>query len=415
MREHLISSFSPGEDIHASNWRDIFARCALAFFCIALWQKWSLFYAFFFLTSAWIIDGGLQKFGRLIEEPLVLGILVFCGVLVLGLLWSDYSDMGQNKWKKYFILLTFIPFLSLLNKERLPWVMAAFLIGYLGVLLTGCYQWMVSGEKGAPFFEISYLAFSAMLGIGIILMAFLGSICQERKITFLCWAIAIFLLFLQFHQSARGLLLATILTLLLLIFLRYRSQGKKFLGILALFMTVILLFAVSSNDFQERLELIKNDLNLVLQGDYTTSLGYRLAIWDVGVHGIAKRPLLGYGTGMPEIYFEETIQTYKNGIYKDLPEFQKTSHYHNDWIEIGMHLGGLGIFALVFLLWSWFQTLKNHQLSLLGMVLIYYVFLAGLTDTFLLYNRIPIILLVVTAIMVCWQRPIIGAYNLLKI
>lgn len=415
MRENRISLVCLGEGMRVSGWRDIFARCALVFFCIALWQKWSLFYAFFLLALAWIIDGGFQKFSRLIEEPLVLGILVFCGVLVLGLLWGDYSDTGQNKWKKYFIFLTFIPFLSLLNKERLPWVIAAFLIGYLCVLLTGSYQWIVSGERGAPFFEISYLAFSAMLGIGIILMAFLGSTCQVRKITLLCWFIAFILLFLQFHQSARGLLLATILALLLLIFLRYRSQGKVFLGILALFMTVILLFAMSSNDFQERLELVESDLNSVLQGDYTTSLGYRLAIWDVGVHGIAERPLLGYGTGMPEIYFEETIQTYKNGIYKNLPEFQKTSHYHNDWIEIGMHLGGLGIFALVFLLWSWFQTLKNHQLSLLGIVLICYVFLAGLTDTFLLYNRIPIILLVVTAIMIYWQRPITGMHNQLKI
>ncbi len=414
MRENLISPVYPEEGMRVNNWRDIFARCALAFFCIALWQKWSLFYAFFLLAFAWIIDGGFQKFSRLIEEPLVLGILVFCGVLVLGLLWSDYLDTGQNKWKKYFILLTFVPFLSLLNKERLPWVIAAFLFGYLCVLLTGCYQWIVLGERGVPFFEISYLAFSAMLGIGIILMAFLGSICQVRKITLLCWFIAVVLLFLQFHQSARGLLLATVFTLLLLIFLRYRSQGKKFLGILALFMIVILLFAMSSNVFQERLELVERDLNSVLQGDYMTSLGYRFAVWDVGVHGIAERPLLGYGTGMPEIYFEETIQTYKNGIYKSLPEFQKTSHYHNDWIEIGMHLGGLGIFVFIFLLWSWFQTFKNHQLSLLGIVLICYVFIAGLTDTFLLYNRVPIILLVVTAIMICWQRPITGTHNQLK-
>ncbi|SDY34900.1 O-antigen ligase [Nitrosomonas sp. Nm33] len=406
MRENRISLFCPGEGIRVSGWRDMFAKCALAFFCIALWQKGSLSYAFFLLAFAWIIDGGFQKFSRLIEEPLALGILVFCGVLVLGLLWGDYSDTGQNKWKKYFILLTFIPFLSLLNKERLPWVIAAFLIGYLCVLLTGGYQCIVSGESGVPFFEISYLAFSAMLGIGIILMAFLGSICQVRKITLLYWFIAFVLLFLQFHQSARGLLLATVLALLLLIFLRYRSQGKIFLGILALFMTVILLIAMSSNVFQERLKLIERDLSSVLQGNYMTSLGYRLAIWDVGVHGIAERPLLGYGTGMPEIYFEETIQTYKNGIYKNLPEFQKTSHYHNDWIEIGMHLGGLGIFALIFLLWSWFQTLKIYQLSLLGVILICYVFLAGLTDTFLLYNRIPIILLVVTAIVICWQKPI---------
>jgi O-antigen ligase len=415
MRENRIGLFSLEGRIYTNGWRDLFARGALIFFCMALWQKWSLFYAFFVLAFAWIIDGGFQKFSGLMKEPLVLGILIFCGVMALGLFWGDYSDTAQNKWKKYFILLTFIPFLSLLNKERLPWVIAAFLTGCFGVLLTGIYQWAILGGQGVPFFELSYLAFSAMLGVGIILMAFIGSTCRVRGVAILCWSIAFLLLFLQFNQSARGLLLATVLALLLLIFLRYRSQGKVFLGVLALIMTAILLFAMSSNVFQERLELIERDLNSILQGNYTTSLGYRLAIWDVGVHGIAERPFLGHGTGMPEIYFEKTIPTYKNGIYKNLPEFQRTSHYHNDWIEIGMHVGGLGIFALIFLLWSWFQTLKTHKLRVLGAVLICYIFLAGLADTFLLYNRIPIILLIVTAIVICWQRPITGTHNQLKI
>lgn len=411
MSENRVSLFYAVERIGVTGWRDIIARCALVFFCIALWQKWSLFYAFFLLVLAWLIDGGLQKISRVTKEPLVLGILVFCGLMALGLLWSDYSDTGQNKWKKYFILLTFIPFLSLLNKERLPWVMAAFLIGYGGVLLTGVYQWAILGEQGVPFFGISYLAFSAILGIGIIIMAFIGSACKVKSAVLVCWFITLLLLFLQFNQSARGLLLATMFALLLLIFLRYRSERRVFVSIFALIMTVTVLFALSSQVFQQRLELIEKDLSAVLQGNYTTSLGYRLAIWDVGMRGIAERPLLGHGTGMPEIYFEQTIPTYKNGIYKNLAEFQRTSHYHNDLIEIGMHIGGLGIAAFVFLLWSWFQTFKNHHLSGLGAAMICYVFLAGLTDTFLLYNRIPILLLAVTAIAICWKQPVDSLHN----
>src|SRR5690606_12114139 len=126
-----------------------------------------------------------------------------------------------------------------------------------------------------------YLAFSAMLGIGIILMAFIGSTCQTKGRALLCWSMALFLLFIQFNQNARVLLLATVVALLLLIFLRYRAERRAFLGIFAAMMTAILLFAMSSSVFQERLELVASDLNSVLQGNYTTSLGYRLAIWDV--------------------------------------------------------------------------------------------------------------------------------------
>jgi O-antigen ligase len=414
MREGRISLLYSGKRMLVNEWRDLFAKCALVFFCIALWQKWTLFYAFFLLTLAWIIDGGLQKFSKLIKEPLVIGILLFCSLLIVGLLWGDYSEASQNKWKKYFILLTFIPFLSLLNKERLLWVIPAFLVGYLCVLLTGVYQWAFLGEQGVSFFEISYLAFSAMLGIGVILMVFVGGTCQTRRMTLICWFIAFLLLFLQFNQGARGLLLATLLGLLLLIFLCYRSEGKVLLATLVSIMVAVFLFAMSSHVFQERLALIESDLKSIQQGNYSTSLGYRIAIWDIGLHGIAEQPLLGHGTGVPEVYFEKTIQTYKNGQYKDLPEFQRTSHYHNDWIEIGMQLGGVGILALAYLLWSWFQTFKIHRLGLLGGALGCYIFFAGLTDTFLLYNRIPILLLTITAMAICWQRPITDAHDRLK-
>jgi O-antigen ligase len=149
---------------------------------------------------------------------------------------------------------------------------------------------------------------------------------------------------------------------------------------------------------------VKNDIELLQQGNYSSSLGYRLAMWDVGLHGIAERPFLGHGTGMPESYFDDTIQTYKNGVYKDLPKFQETSHYHNDWIEIAMHIGILGILALMFLLWSWYQAFERKQLKLLGTGLVGYIFLAGFTDAFIIFSRTPVLLLLITAIAMSWQR-----------
>lgn len=155
---------------------------------------------------------------------------------------------------------------------------------------------------------------------------------------------------------------------------------------------------------QERLSLVSHDWAAIKLGNYETSLGYRLAIWDIGLNGIQKQPWIGHGTGNPEVYFEKEAQTYKDGIYRNLPAFQKTSHYHNDWIEIGMHLGGLGIMALAFLMFSWFKLFKENQLSNLGIAFVSYIVLAGMTDTFLLYNRVPPILLVMTALLICWQR-----------
>ncbi|MDO9311247.1 MAG: O-antigen ligase family protein, partial [Nitrosomonas sp.] len=209
-------------------------------------------------------------------------------------------------------------------------------------------------------------------------------------------------LFIQFHQNGRILLLATLIAVLLMAFLRYKIEIRKFIGILISVLIVAAIFAYSSPVFQDRLIQAKSDIELLQQGNYSSSLGYRLAMWDVGLHAIAERPLSGYGTGVPERYFDNTILTYKNGIYKDLPGFQKTSHYHNDWIEIGMHIGVPGMLALLFLYWGWYQAFKRSRIAIQGAGLVSYIILAGFTDAFIIFSRTPILLLLITGIIMCW-------------
>jgi len=234
----------------------------------------------------------------------------------------------------------------------------------------------------------------------------LADLSRSIKLGIVLWMVALVLLLIQFHQNGRILLFATLITLLFLAFLRYKMEIRKFIVVSISVLMITSIFAYSSPAFQDRWAQVKNDVELLQQGNYSSSLGYRLAMWDVGLHGIAEHPLLGLGTGAPESYFENTILTYKNGIYKDLPAFQETAHYHNDWIEIGMHIGILGILALMFLFWSWYQAFKKNQLGILGAGLLSYIFLAGLTDTFIIFSRTQILLLIVTAIAICWQRKV---------
>jgi O-antigen ligase len=192
--------------------------------------------------------------------------------------------------------------------------------------------------------------------------------------------------------------------LLLMLVLRYRIEGRKLMASLAAAVVAIAVLAASSDVLHERLYQAGNDLRLFQQGHYQTSLGYRLAMWEIGLRGIAERPLLGHGAGMARQYFDERIVTHQQGIYRNLPEFQKTVHFHNEWIEIGVHLGLLGISAWVFLLWCWFQAFKGCRMSLLGAAMVCYIVMAGLSHVFLLFSRIPPLLLVITALAICWRQ-----------
>jgi O-antigen ligase len=384
--------------------QDVAAKFVVLFFGIALWSKWLSLGTGILLTFVWILDNGPRRLGQISREPLVLGILLLCAVVALGLLWGDYPEAGRLKWRRYFGFLVFIPFLSLLNKDRLPWAIAGLLAGYVLVLLSGVYQWVVAGAQGIPPLNISYLVFSSMLGIGIILLLYLATTIDQIKWKCALGLGSLFLLLIQFGQYGRGPLLATLLAVFLLIFLTYKTEKKALLAIIASLAIVVAVLVYSSNSFQARFEQVQAEMKLSQQGKYDTSLGYRLAMWDVGLHGILEHPFFGHGTGMPESYFEKTVATYKGGIYKDLPEYIGTSHYHNDWIEIGMHTGALGILAYGFFLWGWFQTLRSHRLPVLGAALVFFIFLSGLTDTFALYSKIPTFLVVITAIAIALQK-----------
>ena len=384
--------------------RELFIRFALVFICLGFWRSGLNFISFPLLIAAWLMDGGLYRFKQAIREPLIQAILLLCALLLLGLLWGELPGSGRMKWLKYFMLLIFIPFYSLLNQERLPWVIGGMLVSYCGVLTLGIYQWLVMGIQGVPLLGMSYLSFSAMLGVGVIVAICLAGLSRSalRGISLLIVSLA--LLWVQFHQGGRILLFATLMTIALLVFLRYRTEARKFAVVSISLLMIASVFAYHSPVFQNRWVQVKSDIELLQQGDYSSSLGYRLAMWDVGLHGIAERPLTGHGTGTPEAYFDNTILTYKNGLYKDLPAFQKTFHYHNDWIEIGMHIGIPGMLALLFLLWGWYQSLDRNRLGILGVGLVSYIFLAGLTDTFIIFSRTQILLLIITAIAMSWRR-----------
>jgi O-antigen ligase len=399
------SAHSPGLLRGVGAWRHALAKLALLLFGIALWHKGLSFYAYYLLPIVWVLDGGLDRFSQTMKEPLVVALLVLCIVLALGILWSGDPKAGFKVWRRYFAFLVFIPYFSLLTKDRLPWAVFGLLAGYFGAVTAGIYQLLIVGEQGIPPLGMPYLHFSSILGIGAIVALYLAGVSGNRKAKIALWLLAVILLFLQFSQNARGILIATIASATILLFLLHKREIKTFLAMMALLAAAVSVFAYNSSNFQQRLAQARQDVELSRTGNYGSSIGYRLALWDIGLHGIAERPLLGHGTGMAVNYFEKNVETYKGGIYKNLREFHdRILHYHNDWIEIGMHLGLLGLAAYAYLLWSWYKTFSLHRMASLGAALVSFIFLCGVTDNLVFFRQTFYLLLVLTAIGIGWQK-----------
>ena len=400
MLENLIThSSNPVKRIN--DWRDLSAKAALFIFGIVLWHKGAGIAAGSFLILVWILCGGLHQIKSVIKEPLAVAILSLCGVLLLGILWSDWPNSGRFRWDKYFGLMIFIPYLSLLNKDRLFWAGWGLVIGYLGVLLIGLYYQFYLEVSGIPPLKMAYLHFSLVIGIGVLLAFYRAGISENNKIELLLWAVAYLLLFVQINLNGRGPLLTTVVTLFFLLFLLYRRQIKKMISIMVPSASLIGIFSYHSSVFQERVTQAQTDIELSDRGENQTSVGYRRAFLEVGLYAITQRPWFGYGTGMAKKAFDENAETYEGGRYKDVATFHNL-HYHNDLIEMGVYLGVLGIAAYILLLWGWFKTLRVRQMTILGATLVFFVFIAGLTDVFFFYGQIPSLLLVITSIAIIW-------------
>jgi len=63
-----------------------------------------------------------------------------------------------------------------------------------------------------------------------------------------------------------------------------------------------------------------------------------------------------------------------------------------------MHVGIPGMLALLFLYCGWYQAFRRSGLGILGAGLVTYIVLAGMTDTFLIFSRMPVLLLAITAL-----------------
>ena len=402
MLENLIThSSNPVKRIN--DWRDLLAKAALFIFGIVLWHKGAGIASGSLLILVWILCGGLRQIKSVIKEPLAVAILSLCGVLLLGILWSDWPNSGRFRWDRYLALMIFIPYLSLLNKDRLFWAVGGVVIGYLGVLLAGVYYQFFLGVPGIPPLKMLYLHFSLGIGVGVLMAIYWAGISESRRVVMLMFVVAASLLFIQFNLSSRGPLLATCTTTILLIFLSYRHQPKKLLINLTVAIVIIGASAYHSSVFQDRFSRIEIELMQSEQGVNDTSVGERRALYEIGLNAILQRPWFGYGTGMAQKAFGEIAESYEGGRFKSVANMHNL-HFHNDLIEMGVYLGLLGILAHLFLLWGWFQSLRVHGLAILGATLVCFIFMAGLTDVILIYGQIPSLLLVITAIAIIWQR-----------
>jgi len=307
------------------------------------------------------------------KNPLLIGLAVFVGVLILSGIFgldiqrSFYSTQermtGIITW--LHLLAWFIVLLSISKEKRIKsliWItlFVSLLIGLYGIGQHFGLPFLIkegggrmSSTLGNPIFLGAYAMGHFFLGLFLFLR-------ERRKIRFLSLILALFNLAVVFFAASRGVMIGVIGGIVffvgVFVFTLEKKRLKYALSILFIFLVVGAIFAtiyIQGKTFENAPSIFRTGLYRFahLKHAYKD----RLIAWQIGISGFKDRPILGWGWANYNLIFNKYYNPYflKKGIYATWFD-----HSHNQLLDI-LSLGGilgflsyLSIFLIILLLWK---------------------------------------------------------------
>ena len=82
------------------------------------------------IIVCWVAEGRFrEKFQEIVASPLCIAVLVYLGVLLIGLLWADSFSDGMEAIRKQWKILLAPIFLTAVRWDRRWWYVTAFIAG----------------------------------------------------------------------------------------------------------------------------------------------------------------------------------------------------------------------------------------------------------------------------------------------
>jgi O-antigen ligase len=255
----------------------------------------------------WLFSGNYKaKYIQIIESKLMIASIIFFGLHVLGLIWTENIIWGLKITHKMWYFLLLFPILhSIVNKDYIRYYIFAFLIAITVTEVISYLVWfqIISDFKNAnpsnptPF--MSHISYNVILAFSIYL------VCHElifnktlnQLIFFWYGSLSIAMIFNMFITQGRAGQIMFFVVLAFLIFQFFDKKRFKAMFFIAIFIPGVFLTAyISSSIFHKRVD--DTMLNFTQMEQYSaSSLGHRIIFAKNSWELIKNNPILGVGTG----------------------------------------------------------------------------------------------------------------------
>lgn len=163
---------------------------------------------------------------------------------------------------------------------------------------------------------------------------------ERHRIALVCAALGgtIAIIYSETRIVWLALLVAAIAVLLIN---QRRLRGRNAVRLLLLLVAVgVVVGAVGFQTISGRIDFLRADWDaLGVQGHYDTSLGFRVALWEIGLKAFRESPLFGHGVGATQFLIRQ-------GFRDQFGMDAGFNHFHNGFLTALVQAGLLGAVTL---------------------------------------------------------------------
>ena len=307
------------------------------------------------LFISWLFSEDFKsRVGFLKSDRTIFYILAFVGFSLLSLLWSENIPSGIYYIRKYWYFLSIFVIAAVVEKRYLHYMISAFLSGMLlsEIISYGVFFELWSFKNATVDFPnpfMSHIQYSMFLAFTSLLL--LSRIFYEKSFKPKIFYTLFFMtttanLFINAGRTGQS---AFALSLFIVGFLHVKNKIIAFLGMSVLLFGILFASYTISPNFKARVDAGASDIqNIISKEDYCSSIGLRLAVWQIGGEIFSKEPLLGIGV-------TNDMNALKQSIDNEHPNMECAKimpSYHNFYVQTAVHLGLIGLFSYMMIFYS---------------------------------------------------------------
>ncbi|WP_146492009.1 O-antigen ligase family protein [Vibrio sp. T20] len=312
-----------------------------------------------------------------LQSPFILLISLVCLFTIFSYYYHGASSREIRALIGSTLFLMFFPY-NLLSYRVLTWIV---LSSSIAIFLNSVYFNVYMGiSRDAGYINpIPYATSCALIAIVSFSLLLEQPSFKEKLIPSLAFILALPPIILS---ETRGIWLAIIISILVIVIFKYiKNPPSRNKLIVILLTTTVLLFSgayLFKEKITERYVRTVYEVEQIQSGNYNTSIGQRLQLWQIAPQLIKQKPLLGHGNEKPKLLQDKL----KNNEISNLTFRLASHHYHNQFLNKMVKSGALGLILLISILVYPLARVKHLQplakYITIGSVTLF--FIAGLTD-----------------------------------